>query len=288
MEQQAAVERHRQSRRPDGSVLHVWQPEAHPRGRVLLQHGLFEYAERYVVEYSQLVPELTSRGFEVWALDLLGHGASSGDRGVVDLVAALESHLSVRREAVADGLPLLLLGHSLGGLLTAASVAAKQSGIIGAVVMSPALAGPTSARVRRGLRAAAHRWPGAPAPTRKAPRSGLTSRADVLERSAIDPMMGERGISLMVGSSVLDISDVVWRAADDWRVPTLVVHGELDRWTNPRWSRELVERINRDDVVRVEVAGGLHELLHDTDATSTLELVLGWVEGRFGGRSPRA
>ncbi len=67
-----------------------------------------------------------------------------------------------------------------------------------------------------------------------------------------------------------------------------VVHGELDRWTNPRWSRELVERINRDDVVRVEVAGGLHELLHDTDASSTLELVLGWVEGRFGGRSPRA
>lgn len=273
---------HEQSTRADGSVLHIWRTADRPRGRVLLQHGLFEYAERYVSEYSELVPRLLGRDLEVWALDLPGHGRADGERGVVDLVAALETHLAVRREAVADGTPLLVAGHSLGGLLTAASVASKQSGLVGALVMSPALAPPVPAPVRRALRRAADRWPGAPAPMRNAPMASLTARADVIERAIADPLMPQRRVPLMVGASALEVSELVWRAADDWRVPTLVVHGDQDRWTNPLATLKFAQLVDNDAVVRVEVAGGQHELLHDTDAEQTLALVLGWVSGRFG------
>ncbi|RSM07023.1 hypothetical protein CEP52_005406 [Fusarium oligoseptatum] len=107
-----------------GASAHKWQCDS-PRAILILQHGFGEYAERYVVSHSQLIPKLNTARFEVWALDLWGHGTSPGDRGIVDVEMAVKDHLEMRRRADARGLPVFLFGHSLGGLITAASVAEK-------------------------------------------------------------------------------------------------------------------------------------------------------------------
>ncbi|MEY4990822.1 MAG: Phospholipase YtpA, partial [Actinomycetota bacterium] len=52
-----------------------------PKANLMLQHGLGEYSERYVWQYNQLIPKLVARGFNVYAIDLPGHGESSGVRG---------------------------------------------------------------------------------------------------------------------------------------------------------------------------------------------------------------
>jgi alpha-beta hydrolase superfamily lysophospholipase len=101
----------------------LWDAE-NPRGNILLQHGLGEYAERYVWQYNQLIPKLVAKGFNVYAIDLPGHGDSEGLRGQVDLNEALMHHLAART-AIDSTLPLILFGHSLGGLVTAASVMAN-------------------------------------------------------------------------------------------------------------------------------------------------------------------
>ena len=67
-----------------------------PKAQLLLQHGLGEYSKRYVTQYSQLIPKLVAKGFDVYAIDLEGHGNTAGIRGLVDVVAAVEDHLAAR------------------------------------------------------------------------------------------------------------------------------------------------------------------------------------------------
>ena len=61
---------------------YVWKAPS-PRAQVLLQHGYGEYAERYINQYSGLIPKLNKNGFDVYAIDLPGHGNSKGERGLI-------------------------------------------------------------------------------------------------------------------------------------------------------------------------------------------------------------
>ncbi|KAL2845310.1 Alpha/Beta hydrolase protein [Aspergillus pseudoustus] len=80
------------------SIAHNWKPANPtnpPRAILILQHGFGEYAERYTTSHAGLIPALTERNIDVWALDLEGHGQSPGDRGrgVVDVNRAVMEHV---------------------------------------------------------------------------------------------------------------------------------------------------------------------------------------------------
>src|SRR6476469_5881851 len=110
-----------------------------PRGNVLLSHGVGEYAGRYVERYHALIPTLVNAGFSVYAYDQRGHGTSGGQRAVVDMAVLVEDHLKAREALLAQTGPVFLFGHSMGGLITAASAARDPRGVSGVVLSSPAL-----------------------------------------------------------------------------------------------------------------------------------------------------
>jgi alpha-beta hydrolase superfamily lysophospholipase len=103
----------------DGTQItaYRWDPAGAPRAVVQLTHGMGEYAQRY--EY--VARALNDAGFAVYAQDHRGHGASSdpealGDMGPGSWPALVEDIglLSARIRAEHPGLPLILLGHSMG------------------------------------------------------------------------------------------------------------------------------------------------------------------------------
>src|SRR5687767_11475078 len=103
----------------DGLALHVrhWPADAPARGTVLIVHGLGEHTMRY----QHVARHLNERGWNVVGYDHRGHGRSGGAKGVLthadDLVRDLAAVIDAVR-AHHDG-PLVLLGHSLGGLIAA-------------------------------------------------------------------------------------------------------------------------------------------------------------------------
>src|SRR5689334_19446781 len=107
----------------DALALHVrrWSPDSPARGQVLIVHGLGEHGGRY----AHVAADLQSRGWDVTAYDQRGHGHSAGAPGDI---AAIDS-LLVDLARVIDSLraqqpgPLVMLGHSLGGLVAARFVA---------------------------------------------------------------------------------------------------------------------------------------------------------------------
>src|SRR5690349_2495904 len=99
-----------------------WEPGGPPRGLVHLTHGVGEHLARY----DHLAATLTGAGFLVQGHDSRGHGRSitaGAEPGVIgaDGWAQTVSDIGVLVERGHDefpGLPLVLLGHSMGSFAT--------------------------------------------------------------------------------------------------------------------------------------------------------------------------
>lgn len=267
-----------------GAVVHHWR-RGHRTAAVVLQHGFGEYAERYVEQHARLVPRLLDEGFEVWALDLWGHGRSPGRRAVTSVRLAVLDHLEARRLAGATGRPVALLGHSLGGLVTAASAARDTDGVAGVVLLAPALQRPEPAAVRRALGAAAAVAPWVPIPRRRRPVTELSRLVEVGERAAADPAMHDGQVPVLLAATTLDEAASLWSALPEWHAPTLVLHGTEDTYTDPAASRDFIERVAGPDARLHLVDGGYHELLNDEEGDASLALVLDWLHDHVKVRS---
>ncbi|MDP3825506.1 MAG: alpha/beta fold hydrolase, partial [Polaromonas sp.] len=133
--------------------MEAWQADnaLPPRAVVLMVHGLGEHANRY----DHVAQHLLDWGFAVRAYDQRGHGESGGERGglssetllLEDLAEVVDDtrlrSLRLPRvgggEEAAGALPLILLGHSLGGLVVGRFVSLRLRPVDGLVMSSPAL-----------------------------------------------------------------------------------------------------------------------------------------------------
>ena len=125
----------------DGTRLavHDWPLAQAARATVLIVHGLGEHAGRHAA----LARRLNAWGYAVRGYDHFGHGQSDGPRGaltsdtrLLDDLAALVDATRARQPA---GQPLILLGHSMGGLVAARFVALRLRAVDALVLSSPAL-----------------------------------------------------------------------------------------------------------------------------------------------------
>ncbi len=110
-----------------------------PSAIVVIAHGYAEHSGRY----DHVAAALASAGLSVWALDHAGHGLSKGDeRGNVgsieQAVADMDEFVSLAA-ASAPGLPVFLVGHSMGGMLAVAYAESHQDRLAGMVVTGAAV-----------------------------------------------------------------------------------------------------------------------------------------------------
>lgn len=255
---------------------YVWRAQT-PRGNVLLTHGFGEYAGRYVDRYHALIPTLVAQGFTVYAADQRGHGASGGTRAVVDVRELVQDHFAAREALRADPHPLFLLGHSMGGLVTAASAARDPRGISGVILSSPALlVGENEpALVKRLAPVIARLAPGLP--TTDLGTGGLSRLPEEVAAYEADPQMYHGKVPALTGASMLSLSASLWPLYARWTLPTLVVHGSADRLTDPRGSQRFVQAIaSADRELHVE-EGGYHELLNDEPRERVRARIVDWL-----------
>jgi alpha-beta hydrolase superfamily lysophospholipase len=251
-----------------------------PKAQLLLQHGLGEYSERYVDKYNQLIPKLLENGFDVYAIDLPGHGRSQGERALVDLHEGLEYHLMARGLMPSSELPTFLYGHSLGGLVTAASVIANPSGITAAVIGSSALHLPSKLweRVLGGIMGRI-----APNADIAVPRPGLEALSrdpQIMIDAENDPLFYPGKAKNLVAKTVIELSDDIWKKLGDWKVPTLIMHGDKDTSTDVNSSKALFEQISAVDKELKIYPGAFHELLNDLVKDKATKDLLDWLNAR--------
>ena len=88
------------------------------KGVVLIVHGLAEHLGRYDL----VTQELNGAGYTVYRFDNQGHGRSGGERGYLDDFNLFLDDTDILVEKIRAeqyGLPIFMLGHSMGGFITA-------------------------------------------------------------------------------------------------------------------------------------------------------------------------
>ena len=255
-----------------------WRPAEAARATVLLAHGYAEYAERYVAHYNGLIPALVARGFAVHAFDYVGHGASPGKRGAADVAVTVAQHRRARAALASEG-PLFLVGHSPGGLVTAASVAADGGGVRGVVLSAPLLLVEASPLLKLVGRVLARIAPGAGVQPALDP-AGISRIAAEVEAYRNDPRGYHGKLPAVLGASVLKVAAAGWARYPAWTVPVLALHGTADTFTDPRGSERFVATVAAADKQLVLFADGRHELLNDVERDRALALVVEWLDAR--------
>ena len=115
-----------------------WLPEGRSQAVLLVVHGLAEHSGRY----GNLVNHFVPRGYAVYGFDQAGHGKSEGARAYVerfqDFLDALHIFLGRVRDWQPET-PIFLVGHSLGGLISAAYLIDHPDEPAGAVLSAPSV-----------------------------------------------------------------------------------------------------------------------------------------------------
>lgn len=121
-------------------VVHEWIPVGEPTYVVLLAHGYAEHALRH----AGLAEKFEADGAAVYAPDHRGHGRSEGEPALVDEAQPMIDDLAAVYDLAREehpGLPILLFGHSMGGLLATLFIQEAERPVDAVVLSSPLLGG---------------------------------------------------------------------------------------------------------------------------------------------------
>jgi acylglycerol lipase len=257
---------------------HHGRPE--PRGTVVILHGYAEYAGRY----RHVIAALDEAGYECHLLDLRGHGHSDGVRGYVarfeDYFEDVDLFLEKIREVHLPGLPLILLGHSLGGLISLGYVLRRPEAFHALAVSSPFLHPAMEIPVlKAGLAAvASHLMPTYLAPSDLDSR-GLSHDPAVVAAYDQDPLIFKT-FSPHWFFQVRRVQEEVFERAAEIRLPALFLIGGSDPVADPDRSRAVFERLGSPDKHLQVYPGLFHEVFNEVERARVVQDLLSWLNER--------
>jgi len=267
----------------DGLKLHLrdW-PVADARGTVLIVHGLGEHIGRY----EHVAAHLNGWGWNAVGYDHRGHGRSEGARGRIQTSDALLKDLARVIDTVrqAHPGPLVLLGHSMGGMVAArfvaegiASPAPWHRPVDALVLSSPAL--------DIGVRGVMKALLGVLG--RLAPNLGVSNGLKpewisrdprVVAAYVADPLVHDR-ISPRLVNFFTDSGVVTGERAALWRVPTLLIFAGSDRCVVPAGSRGFAASAPKAVVTTREFGPLFHEIFNEPEQAEVFEVLGAWMHG---------
>lgn len=251
-------------RAADGAEIfyRVWPAAPPVRAVVVLVHGMGEHSGRY----QHVGSFLAERGLAVYALDQRGHGLTSGEKGTAARFGDFLDDLDEFHALAAGqnpGLPVVLLGHSMGGLIATAYLLERPRAPEYLVLSGPAIVPIFELGDRRIDPTRLSRDP-------QAWRSYLEDPLVLRERvqDSLYVVLAQ-GLALLVG-----------RAAEI-KVPALLIHGEADALCSAEGAREYVEGFSCDDVTVLLYPEGRHEMLNEINRGEVLEDLWAWLRARL-------
>lgn len=251
---------------PSGDlVARTWSPTS-PGWIALLVHGYGEHSGRY----QWVAEQLLAAGAHVVAPDLVGHGRSPGERAKLKDAENIVADIEAVRQAIADenpGIPIVLIGHSMGGMLAARYAQHHQQHLSAVVLSAPVL----------GTWHFLDLLECEPIPDTPIDPSTLSRDAQIGRDYLADPLVWHGPFK----RTTLTMFDHCLHAINNGptlRLPTLWLHGEDDELVPEADTRTGIDRIRGGADFHEHIyAGARHEVFNETNAREVLDDVLSFV-----------
>lgn len=266
----------------DGETLAVYDwplPAAqNPRGTALLVHGLGEHMGRY----AHVAQHLNGWGFSVRGYDHVGHGLSTGKRGVLpkdnSMLNDLAEVITQTRHAFPTGLPLVLIGHSMGGGVVGRYVSLNKSSVDALVMSSPAL-DPGLNMIQKFLLATLPKIAPDLCIGNGLDANFISHDAATVAAYVADPLGHDR-ISPKLAHVIATSGAAAIQAASQWTTPTLLMFAGEDKLVKPAGSRAFAAAA--PSCVKAQAFEHMfHELFNETDQAQVFEVLKTWLDQQF-------
>ena len=257
-----------------------WTPESALRGVLLVVHGAGEHGERY----AYFARRCCDAGLAVAALDHAGHGRSDGDYGHMERFQDHLDNLGTFHRQVAEafpGQPVVLVGHSMGGLISACYLLEHQAQFAACVLSGPAIRtelepGFLQTTLIRLLASLAPR-----VGVLQLDAAGVSRDPAVVEAYRQDPLINHGKMSARFVSEMFNAMIRIQAEAATIELPLLVMHGQGDAMTAPSGSQFLHDRVSSPDKTLKLYPGLYHEIFNEPERDTVIDDLLAWLDERL-------
>jgi alpha-beta hydrolase superfamily lysophospholipase len=258
--------------------FHSWQPVGAPRAVVVVNHGVNSHGGQYAWPAGQLA----AAGFVVHAIDMRGRGLSEGPRFSIDDVAEytgdLHQLIGIAKERH-PGLPLFLLGHSAGGVVSCTYALDRQDELAGLICESFAYRVPAPVPVLAIIKLLGRILPGLP--VLKLKNEDFSRDPEAVAKLNADPLIQGEIQPARTVAALLRATDRMTREFERITLPVFIMHGTADRATMPVGSQFFHERAGSADKTLELYEGHFHDLLNDIGKEEVMAEIVAWIGSRL-------
>lgn len=264
---------------PSGIQYRHW-PVEDAKACVLLAHGLAEHTGRY----ERLAARFNAGGVAVVGPDHMGHGASPGVRVYLKQFDDYLAPLQTLRSHVGNwyaGKPVFLLGHSMGGLISAHLLLESQAAFRGVMLSGPAFhaVDPPPAPMIWIGRVLRHLLPKLGMLGLDA--NGVSRDPAVVADYMADPLVYNGKITTGLGMALLDAMEVAIARAGEITLPVYIAHGDADVMAAPEGSQAFFDALGSKDKTLDFWPGLYHEIFNEPESEEVMTRYVSWLQARL-------
>jgi acylglycerol lipase len=254
------------------------RPKAQPRAVVVIVHGFNSHSGQYLWVSEQLA----SSGFAVYALDQRGRGKSEGERFYVEKFADYVSDVATfvaLAKAREPGLPVFVLGHSAGGVVSCVYALEHQREIAGLICESFAYQVPApdvALAILKGLSSIAPHLH-----VLKLKNQDFSRDPKVVAAMNSDPLIANETQPTQTVAEMVRADERLKREFGQITLPVFILHGTEDKATKPSGSQAFYDAAGSTDKTLKLYEGHFHDLLNDLGKEEVLADITRWIEKRL-------
>lgn len=258
--------------------IRSWHPSGPPRAVVAICHGVKSHSGYY----QWIAEQLVANGLAVYALDLRGRGRSGGKRFFVEDVSQYVDDVSAlidlakRREG---DLPLFLLGHSAGGVVSSTYTLDNQERLAGFICESFAYQVYAPDFLLTVIKAISRIVPRIPVLRLK--NRDFSRDPAVMGSMDADPLIAGEVQPVATVAALARANDRLKAGFASINCPVLILHGTQDKVTRPSGSLEFHEAAGSADKTLKLYDGHSHDLFNDFGRERVVTDVVAWINARL-------
>jgi acylglycerol lipase len=272
--------------RLDGSgglkiFVRSWRPEGNVRGVVAIVPGFNSHSGYY----AWVGQQFAASGLAAYAVDLRGRGQSDGERFYVETFADYVSDVSALIALVKSrepGLPVFLLGHSAGGVVSCIYTIEHQSELAGLICESFAHQVPAPDFALAVLKGLSHVAPHAHVLHLK--NEDFSRDPAVVQAMNADPLIAHETQPTLTVAEMVRADERLKKEFPLITLPVLILHGTFDKATRPSGSRLFYETAGSGDKTLKLYDGHYHDLLNDVGKERVMADISGWIDAHLPAR----
>lgn len=268
-----------------------WLPEPQPesgkseesesKAALIVVHGVAEHSGRYMNLVNAMVP----RGFSVYGLDHYGHGRSGGKRLFVPEFRVFTHCLDTLVDRVKEWEPkkkIFLVGHSMGGLITASYLTRHQDKLNGALFSGPAVKVPDniSPVTLLAARLFSKLVPGLGIKQLEAAR--ISRDPEVVRAYINDPLVSTGKLTARLAEQLLHACLDLEKQAGQIRLPLLILQGGSDALVDPDGANAFHKKVSSPDKALKIYPEKYHEIFNDPGHDQVFADMTNWLAQRLG------